>query len=56
MFNATLGLVITFGLLAMVTLNILVVTYLARRSDKLIEAEVMKANKRLMDQINSRVG
>lgn len=56
MFNATLAVTVLMGLVASLVLNILVVKYLARKSEKAIEAEVMKANKRLTDQINSRVG
>lgn len=56
MFNATLAATITLGLIASVVVNVLVVKYLARQSEKAIEAEVMKANKRLQDQLSSRVG
>lgn len=56
MFNETLALTITFGLVGMVVVNILTVMYFARKADKEITAEVMKADKRLRDQINSGVG
>lgn len=56
MFNATLALTITLGLVAVLVLTICVVTYLAHKSAKVIEAEVLKENKRLIDQMNARVG
>lgn len=56
MFDANLATLITFGLISAVGLNVLVVMAIARWSERTITDEVMKANKRLQDQINSRVG
>lgn len=56
MFNAALGTLITLGLVAQVIIAVGVLTILARRNNKAITAEVMKANKRLQDQLASRVG
>lgn len=56
MFNAQLSMVIMFGLVGMVLVNVAIVYVMAKQSEKAIEAEVLKANKRLSDQISSRIG
>lgn len=53
---AQVSMIVVFGLIGMVLVNLALVSYLARRSSKVLEAEVLKANKRLSDQISSRVG
>lgn len=56
MFNAELATLISLGLIAQVIVTVGVVAYLARKNSKAIDAEVLKTNKRLHDQISSRVG
>lgn len=56
MFNAELATLISLGLVAQVIVTVAVVALIARRNNKAITAEVLKANKHLQDQIASRVG
>jgi hypothetical protein len=58
MFEASLqaGSIVVFTLIATFIMLIGFVKYSAYLLSKDIEAEVLKANKRLSDQINSRVG
>jgi hypothetical protein len=56
MFNAEFSMLVMFGLVSHFILLLGALSLAARYNNKAIAAEVLKANKRLQDQMNSRVG
>jgi hypothetical protein len=56
MFNAEFSMLVMFGLVLHFMLLVGVLALVAHYNNKAITAEVLKANRRLEDQMNSRVG